>query len=732
MLLIWVEDASGVRLGSGPITSATGWRHREELNRAGSFSFTMPAADPKASLVQAFRWVRAWVADANGLRMVGRGRIIRRQRTIGPDGAPMLEVSGPDQVDELADRIVRRAELHDERQLHPCDVLFGETRATLVLDLQPGDTSTWSTNTYGQGVTVRHREKFSSVYIMVHTAQTHDSGGSAYYSTASGRRPLTVLEETHSSAAQNGSRIWFAHDGFVRFEPPSDWEPPEGEFYYEIYFDGPNPAGFSQGWAWSDVWIGGVLAPTAHALEQILAYTPGWSLDAANGYASTQPRPLSGVELLENGGFETHTGTADDATTDSWTGWTNAYINDGQGDSALASTTAHNGGHAVKLAHGAVANWAGIRQDVTVLPGTVYTLSFWTRGDGTGQLAYLIFDTPNNVRLTETVDCGVTGTSWVQVKRTITTTPVTTQLSVWFFAPIANNSAAWVDDVSLQAGGDDAVFLRMAEESALESLVRVTEITGEKFTSGVMDRELLWLGRDARPSGLRAIGHADPLAVRAADNMLVILDADETEDADDLVSRVYVYGAGSGTSRLQPYWATLDPPDGYVLDRTNGYVERSAAVAAIGVIECSQQWDDIVPMAGNIANDQARTQAANQLVMQAVTYLEQHSCTDVNPETGDVPKFYRLRIAGARRDIKAGYTITVRYSHWRDGVRAWAIDGELWVTSVEREVQADGTTVVVGLDVATVPRQPMSPREYQLRELRRMRGLRGHTVSEGC
>lgn len=731
MLLIYIEDSNGVRLGAGPIASATGWRHHGEMNRAGSFSFGMPAADPKASHVRAFRWARAWVADGTGLREVGKGRITQRRRVMGPDGQPMLEVSGPDQVDELADRIVLRAELHEERQMHPVEVLFGSTYATYALDFQPGDTSTSQTNTFAQPVTVKNRDKFSSINIHVSTPQTHDSGGGAFYSTASGRRPLTVLEETHSAEAPNGSRIWFDHSGFIRFEPPSDWAPPAGGFMYEIYLDGPSPAGYTV-FAWSDVWIGGVLAPTDQALAQILAYAPGWELDTANGYGETQKRPLSGVELLTNNSFETHTGTADDATTDAWTDWEVLYANDANGNSVLASTTAHTGGKAVKLSHGADSVFVNFRQRVEVLPATEYTLSFWTRGDGVGQLAYLVLDKTNNIRLTEIVDCGVTGTAWTQISRVFTTVQTTAEIWLIFFSPIAANSAAWVDDVSLQTGGNAAVFLTMAEESALEALIRVTEITGETFTTGLLDRKLIWLGRDARPSGLRAVGHADPIAVRSADEILLIVDAEETQDAEDLVSRVYVYGAGTGTSRLQPYWATLEPPDGYVLNRELGYIERTAAVAAMGVIECAQQWDDIVPAVGGTPSEQARVQAANQLVMQGVSYLELHSCTDTDPDTGDVPKFYHLTLAKSTRPIMPGYTLTVRYSHWRDGVLAFRLDGELWITGVDREVAPDGSMVTVGVDVATVPRPPMSLTQLQLRELRRMRGVRGHTISEGC
>lgn len=725
MLLISIEDANGVRLGAGPITSADGWRHHGEVNRAGSFSFRMPAADAKASLVRAFRWARAWTADVTGLREVGRGRIMQRKRVLGPDGAPMLEVSGPDQMDELADRLLLRAALHDERLRHPVEVSYGDhAYVSLALDFLPGDTSTWAENTHAQPIFVRHSARFSEVHFTIHAPQTGNNPGHINYSTSGGWRVLTVDETTHADGD-----VWFDHSGYVRFEPPDDWAPLDGEHLYQLVF------GVDSSWSVfsvADVAIGGVLAPTNEAVSQVLAYTPGWELDTANGYARTQPRPLSGVELMTNVSFDAHTGTADDATTDSWTDWQVLYANDAQGHSALASTTAHTSGKAVKLTHGVGATYVDFRQAVNVLPATEYTLTFWTRGDGVGQLAFTLYDLGNSQRITEIVDCGVTGTAWTEVRRTFTTLAVTSVLGVIFFAPIADNAAAWVDDVSLQSGGNGAVFLQLAEESALEGLIRITELTGEKFTAGLLDRLLLWLGRDARPSGLRAVGWADPLMVRAASEILLIVDAEELEDAEDLVSRVYVYGAGSGTARLRPTDATLEPPDGYVLNRDLGYVERTAAVAAMGVIECSQQWDDIVPAVNGQATDEARVQAANQLVMAGVSYLEQHSCTDTDPDTGDVPKFFHLTLAKTSRQIVPGYTLTVRYEHWRDGVRSFGITGELWITGVDREVAPDGSQTTVGVDVATVPRPPMSLTEMQVRELRRMRSTRGHTIAVGC
>ena len=45
-----VLDSSGAVLGSGPITSATGWQSTTRMDRAGVFSFEMPASDAALEL----------------------------------------------------------------------------------------------------------------------------------------------------------------------------------------------------------------------------------------------------------------------------------------------------------------------------------------------------------------------------------------------------------------------------------------------------------------------------------------------------------------------------------------------------------------------------------------------------------------------------------------------------------------------------------------------------------
>lgn len=107
-----LEDSSGNRLGSGPITSAAGWRYTARMDRAGEFRFTMAATDAQAALVTKKRIVRAWALVGGVWTDVGAGVVDRVVRRPQRDGAVLLEVAGSDLLRELQYRSVRDLRLY--------------------------------------------------------------------------------------------------------------------------------------------------------------------------------------------------------------------------------------------------------------------------------------------------------------------------------------------------------------------------------------------------------------------------------------------------------------------------------------------------------------------------------------------------------------------------------------------------------------------------------------------
>jgi len=107
-----IEDGSGNRLGSGPITSAAQWTYTARMDRAGEFSFSLPATDAQAGIVQRKRIARAYALVGGAWTEVGAGIIDNIVRRPQADGTVLLDVSGADLLRELTYRSVRNLKLY--------------------------------------------------------------------------------------------------------------------------------------------------------------------------------------------------------------------------------------------------------------------------------------------------------------------------------------------------------------------------------------------------------------------------------------------------------------------------------------------------------------------------------------------------------------------------------------------------------------------------------------------
>jgi len=722
---IWIEDAGGVKQGGGPLITAASWTQTDRLNAAGEFAFSLPALDPRAALVRPKAYARAWQCEPPaGWREVGYGRIERVSTVMGADGRPQLNVTGVTELGLLVDRLCHNMTLRREVQAHPAEVYgSGANLYQGTYDYGIGDTTTADVLDHGGDIFIRANQIFHKITFVVSTPHANASVAAAtYWDTQSETwASLDIVDGTSAAG------VAFAQSGAITFDPPSGWGIEPGKTLYELKL---TYTGAISAVSVADITVW-YFDGTPDALTTILSYAPpGWSLDTANGYGATEQRAL-GADILTNSGFETHTGTADDATTDTFTGWTNNGANDGAGRSILAVTSAHGGGHAVKLTSDSGANYAYLTQEATVTPGQQYTLKFWCKGDaGVGQMRCILTDTTSGGSGQELLsyDSQTTGAAWAEHSLTLLIPAGLTALTLRFdlHYNTSDPAAAYLDDVTLQAGGRESVYLQLRDETVLEALRRVAALTSENFIRSPAGRQVLWLGADVRDSELRAVA-ADPVAGYSIPNALLLTDLTELEDAAGLVSRVYAYGGGMGANRVTLADVTQPIPAGYVLDRTNNYLERTAAVAALGVVETAQQWADIVPA------DQSATQAqyaANALMWQAWNYLETHSATDTDRVYGDIPRFYRASVVKVERDVLPGYTLRLSYHRFRDGVHAINIERDCWITAVTQSV-SDAGAHVVGLELATVPRAAENDNLLLARNLIRLRDVSAHNSAEG-
>lgn len=90
-LRVDVYDASGTKLGFGPITSALACSYRMALDQVGSFTLDIPAEEERASYVAIGGQLWFYVA---GEGLVFRGMVDQKQSVVDTDGKTILRVTG--------------------------------------------------------------------------------------------------------------------------------------------------------------------------------------------------------------------------------------------------------------------------------------------------------------------------------------------------------------------------------------------------------------------------------------------------------------------------------------------------------------------------------------------------------------------------------------------------------------------------------------------------------------
>lgn len=112
-----VETPAGIKVGDGPIATATNWRHIARLDRAGEIAFTMSARDPRAALVvdHPKRIARCRGQLYPGAAIIDLGAGLVEAWSVKPDknGDAQLTVTGGDLLRELTHRSVGFLALDD-------------------------------------------------------------------------------------------------------------------------------------------------------------------------------------------------------------------------------------------------------------------------------------------------------------------------------------------------------------------------------------------------------------------------------------------------------------------------------------------------------------------------------------------------------------------------------------------------------------------------------------------
>jgi hypothetical protein len=99
--LIDIENSAGTKQGGGPIISASSWESVARLDQAGTFSFPMPASDPKATLATAKRIARCRGLINTAVTDIRAGIIDKIKVGLDSEGKAELTISGDDLLREL-------------------------------------------------------------------------------------------------------------------------------------------------------------------------------------------------------------------------------------------------------------------------------------------------------------------------------------------------------------------------------------------------------------------------------------------------------------------------------------------------------------------------------------------------------------------------------------------------------------------------------------------------------
>lgn len=311
-MLIWidVEDAAGTRYGDGPILSASGWESTRKLDGAGTFAFSMPAADPRSNLLQHKRRVRCWKSDGDGVQEMGAGIIEQIEVRPGTgDGPTMLRVSGDDLLRELANRSVGDLALWEA-------VAYSTTHSSAPLTLRIEETYTNTALNNGYDLTLpatvdlSQAEPLSFLYVMyprafskiiislsnVLNTTVTDTFQVQYYNAENPEKPSwEPLPGLVNNSAAPGPDLAsnlvrpFGVEGktTIEFDPPAGWRPQGLAGWYIVRM-------FDQGAELTPFQVVAceveIAEPVGDGLQRIMALAPeGWSLDPAGAYATAVP-----------------------------------------------------------------------------------------------------------------------------------------------------------------------------------------------------------------------------------------------------------------------------------------------------------------------------------------------------------------------------------------------------------------------------------------------------------
>lgn len=281
-LSINVENSAGVKLGPGPIITATQWSNVRRLNLAGAFATTVPAGESRLAYATAKRVLAAWGSRTGERPMyLGAGIIDSQSLVVGADGSSVA-IAGDDLLRELVSRTVGFLALRD-LQVRTPDTMLHEA----IPDSGP---SVWTplvapfalTLAAGDYWYVGDADPFSILRLVIGaTPNAVEATLALDYWNGADWTALDPEDFTYTAAAT------LRQSGDVEYERLLDWSLSEVNGISAYWLRIQATAALTPAVTITSVEVVEEL-PVADALDRIMVYAPtGWALDTINGYAST-------------------------------------------------------------------------------------------------------------------------------------------------------------------------------------------------------------------------------------------------------------------------------------------------------------------------------------------------------------------------------------------------------------------------------------------------------------
>lgn len=293
--LIDLEDGSGTKYGPGPIRSAVRWQSVQRLDRAGRFSFEVPASDERVQHASNKRVAVCKAMVGGVMTELGSGVIDDVRVRRAGQRPTLLRVRGDDLLRELTYRVVGDLEISaDDGNITP-DQALHHTAAGGNDYLNSLPDSAQIDN--GEYLYIGHAGPFSALTLAMSAYNGNAATLTAqYYSREyAGWVNITVSDGTLSGGATLGQ------DGSITWTRPADWGRIAHDDNY-LYWLRLNPSANLTNVTFTDIDVT-TKGPAATGLADIMGYAPaGWSLDAVNGYTTTGSSVMmtfSGETVLE-------------------------------------------------------------------------------------------------------------------------------------------------------------------------------------------------------------------------------------------------------------------------------------------------------------------------------------------------------------------------------------------------------------------------------------------------